>query len=126
MDVILDDLHHGIHEVFKYSDTTQDLTCTALVVVRSGHHTITRAVNHLGLVESSKQVQMWKPYPEHSDHSSEVVRELKERDSRTEQAAREVTKRTLESTIQHCQDQRRGGHAMGRSFRVGWVSDELL
>jgi hypothetical protein len=38
-----------------------------------------------------------KPYPEHSGHSSEVVWELKERDSQTEQTVREVTKRSLES-----------------------------
>jgi hypothetical protein len=56
-----------------------------------------RCRDHLGLLESSKQVQLCKPYPEHSDRSSEVVRDLKERDSRTQQVAREVTKRTLES-----------------------------
>jgi hypothetical protein len=37
------------------------------------------------------------PYPEHSDRSSEIVRELKERDTRDEQETREVTKRCLES-----------------------------
>ncbi len=42
-------------------------------------------------------MQLYKPYPEHSDHSSEVVRELKERDTQTEQTVREVTKRSLES-----------------------------
>jgi hypothetical protein len=42
-------------------------------------------------------VQLCKPYPEHSDLSSEVVRELKERDTQTEQTVREVTKRSLES-----------------------------
>ena len=46
-----------------------------------------RCRDHLGLPESSKQVYL-KPYPEYSDHSSEVVRELKERDSRTEQTQR--------------------------------------
>jgi hypothetical protein len=35
-------------------------------------------------------VQLCKPYPEHFDRFSEVVRELKERDTQTEQAAREV------------------------------------
>jgi hypothetical protein len=42
-------------------------------------------------------VQLCKPYPEHCDRFSEVVRELKERDTQTEQAAREVTERFLES-----------------------------
>jgi hypothetical protein len=42
-------------------------------------------------------VQLYKPYPEHCDRFSEVVRELKDRDTQTEQVAREVTKRSLES-----------------------------
>jgi hypothetical protein len=42
-------------------------------------------------------VQLCKPYPEHCDRFSEVVRELRERDTQTKQAAREVTKRSLES-----------------------------
>ena len=52
---------------------------------------------HLGLEESTKHVQVCKPYPEHCDRFSEVVRELRERDTQTKQAAREVTKRSLES-----------------------------
>ena len=46
---------------------------------RTGH-----CRDHLGLVDSSKQVQCHKPYPKHSYHSSEVVRELKERDTQVE------------------------------------------
>ena len=42
-------------------------------------------------------MQLCNPYPEHSDRSSEIVRELKERDTRAAQEAREVTKRSLES-----------------------------
>jgi hypothetical protein len=42
-------------------------------------------------------VQLFKPYPKHCDRFSEVVRELKERHTQTEQAAREVSKRSLES-----------------------------
>ena len=42
-------------------------------------------------------MQVCKPYPEHCDRFSEVVRELRERDTQTKQAAREVTKRSLES-----------------------------
>ena len=56
-----------------------------------------RCRTHLGLEGSTKQVQVCKPYPEHCDRFSEVVRELRERDTQTEQAAREVTKRSLES-----------------------------
>ena len=56
-----------------------------------------RCRTHLGLAGSTKQVQLCKPYPEHCDRFSEVVRELKERDTQTDQAAREVTKRSLES-----------------------------
>ncbi len=52
---------------------------------------------HLGLPGSTKQVQLFKPYPKHCDRFSEVVRELKERHTQTEQAAREVSKRSLES-----------------------------
>ncbi len=52
---------------------------------------------HLGLAGSTKQVQLCKPYPEHCDHFSEVVRELKERHTQTEHTVREVTKRSLES-----------------------------
>ncbi len=36
-----------------------------------------RCRDHLGLVGSSKQVQVCNPYPEHSDRSSEIVREVK-------------------------------------------------
>jgi hypothetical protein len=42
-------------------------------------------------------VQLCKPYPEHCDRFSEVVQEMKERDTQTEQVVREVTKRSLES-----------------------------
>ena len=56
-----------------------------------------RCRTHLGLAGSTKQVQLCKPYPEHCDRFSEVVRELRERDTQTKQAAREVTKRSLES-----------------------------
>ena len=56
-----------------------------------------RCRTHLGIVGSTKQVQLCKPYPEHCNRFSEVVRELKERDTQTEQAVREVTKRSLES-----------------------------
>ena len=56
-----------------------------------------RCRTHLGLEGSTKQVQVCKPYPEHCDRFSEVVRELRERDTQTKQAAREVTKRSLES-----------------------------
>jgi hypothetical protein len=42
-------------------------------------------------------VQVCNAYPEHSDRSSEIVRELKERDTRAAQEARDVTKRSLES-----------------------------
>jgi hypothetical protein len=52
---------------------------------------------HLGLPGSRKLVQLCKPYPEHCDRFSEVVRELKERNTQTDQAAKEVTKRSLES-----------------------------
>jgi hypothetical protein len=56
-----------------------------------------RCRDHLGLVGSSKQVQVWNPYPEHSDRSSEIVREVKERDARATEESRDVTKRYLES-----------------------------
>ncbi len=42
-------------------------------------------------------MQVCKPYPEPCDHFSEVVRELKERDTQADQSAREVNKRSLES-----------------------------
>ena len=46
-------------------------------------------------------MHLCNPYPEHIDRSSEIVRELKERDTRAEQEEREVltevTKRCLET-----------------------------
>ncbi len=36
---------------------------------------------HPGLTDSSKQVQQCKPYPDHLELSSQVVKELKERDT---------------------------------------------
>ena len=42
-------------------------------------------------------MHLCNPYPEHSDRLSEIVQELKERDTRAEQETREVTKRCLES-----------------------------
>ncbi len=56
-----------------------------------------RCREHLGLTDSSKQVQQCKPYPEHLEHSSQVVKELKERDTYVNQESREVVKRSLES-----------------------------
>ena len=56
-----------------------------------------RCRTHLGLAGSMKMVHLYKPYPVDCDRFSEVVRELKERDTQTEQASREVTKRSLES-----------------------------
>jgi hypothetical protein len=44
-----------------------------------------RCREHLGLTDSSKQVQQCKPYPEHLERSSQVVKELKERDSHVKQ-----------------------------------------
>jgi hypothetical protein len=44
-------------------------------------------------------VQLCNPYPDHCDRFSEVVRELKERHTQTEQEAREMTKRSLESGV---------------------------
>jgi hypothetical protein len=52
---------------------------------------------HLGLPDGSKQVQQCKPYPEHLERSSQVVKELKERDAHVKQKGREVAKRSLES-----------------------------
>jgi hypothetical protein len=40
-----------------------------------------RCRTHLGLEGSTKMVQVCKPYPEHCDRFSEVVRELRERDT---------------------------------------------
>jgi hypothetical protein len=51
----------------------------------------------LGLVDGSKQVKQCKPYPEHLENSSQVVKELKERDTHVKQEGREVVKRSLES-----------------------------
>ena len=56
-----------------------------------------RCRDHLEFVRSSKQVKLCNPYPEHCDHSSEIVGELKERDTNAKQEAREVTKRCLGS-----------------------------
>ncbi len=42
-------------------------------------------------------MQVCNAYPEHSDRSSEIVWELKERDARAAEEARDVTKRSLES-----------------------------
>jgi len=42
-------------------------------------------------------VHQCNPYPEHSDLSSEIVRELNERDTHSEQEVREVTKGCMES-----------------------------
>ncbi len=53
--------------------------------------------DHLGLVDSSKQVHQCKPYPENLEHSSQVVKEIKERDSHVKHQVRVVTKRSLES-----------------------------
>jgi hypothetical protein len=98
VDVILDDLHHGIHEVFKYTDTTQDLTCTARAVVRSGHHTITRGgragVEGEGLTNrtGSQRGDQENLGIDHSTLSGPETRWT----------------------------------SMGKSFRFGWVSDELL
>ena len=52
-----------------------------------------RCREHLGLTETSKQVQKCKPYPEHVESSSQVVKELKERDTHDNQEG----KRCLES-----------------------------
>jgi hypothetical protein len=43
---------------------------------------------HLGLTDSSKQVQQCKPYPEHLERSSQVVKEFKERDAHVKQEGR--------------------------------------
>ena len=56
-----------------------------------------RCREHLGLTDSSKQVQQCKPYPEHLERSSQVVQELKERDAHVKQEGREVAKRSLET-----------------------------
>ena len=56
-----------------------------------------RCREHLGLTDSSKQAQQCKPYPEHLERSSQVVKELKERDAHDKQEDREVAKRSLES-----------------------------
>ena len=40
---------------------------------------------HLGLTDSSKQVHQCKPYPEHLERYSQVVKELKERDAHAKQ-----------------------------------------
>jgi hypothetical protein len=56
-----------------------------------------RCRDDLGIVDSSKQVHQCKPYPEHLDHSSQVVKELKEREKLAKQEGREVDKRSLES-----------------------------
>jgi hypothetical protein len=48
---------------------------------------------NLGLTDSSKQVQQCKTYPEHIERSSQVVKEIKERDTHAKQEDREVTKR---------------------------------
>jgi hypothetical protein len=42
-------------------------------------------------------VQQCKPYPEHLERSSQVVKELKERDTHAKKEDREVVKRALES-----------------------------
>ena len=52
---------------------------------------------NLGLTDSSKQVYQCKPYPEHLERSSQVVKDVKERDTHVKQEGREVTKRSLES-----------------------------
>ncbi len=49
---------------------------------------------NLGLTDSSKQVQQCKTYPEHLELSSQVVKELKERDTHAKQEDREVVKRS--------------------------------
>jgi hypothetical protein len=56
-----------------------------------------RCREHLGLTDSSKQEQQWKPYPEHLERSSQVVQEFKERDAHVKQEDREVAKSSLES-----------------------------
>ena len=43
---------------------------------------------NLGLTDSSKQVHQCKPYPEHLERSSQVVKELKERDAHVKQEGR--------------------------------------
>ena len=48
---------------------------------------------HLGLTETSKQVEKCKPYPEHVECSSQVVKELNDRDTHVNQEG----KRCLES-----------------------------
>jgi hypothetical protein len=42
-------------------------------------------------------VYQCKPYPEHLERSSQVVKELKERDTHAKQEGRELAKRSLES-----------------------------
>jgi hypothetical protein len=49
---------------------------------------------NLGLTDSSKQVQQCKTYPEHLERSSQVLKELKERDTHVKQEGREVAKRS--------------------------------
>jgi hypothetical protein len=49
---------------------------------------------NLGLTDSSKQVQQCKPYPENLEHSSQVVKEIKERNTHANQEGREVVKRS--------------------------------
>ena len=95
-------------------------TKTCLLCGLSYFLTPIRCRENLGLTDSSKQVQQCKTYPEHLERSSQVVKELKERDTHAKQEGREVT------TIQDCQNQRRGGHAMGQSCGVGWSSYELF
>jgi len=90
-----------------------------------------------------------KSYPEHVERSSEVVQEVKERDTHAKQEVRQVAKRCLESgqlgdviiveifgrrarTSNDgpfkivTEDQTRGAHVMDQSYRVGWSSHELF
>jgi hypothetical protein len=73
-------------------DTKTCLLCRLSYFFRS-----IRCREHLGLTDSSKQVQQCKAYPEHLERSSQVVKELKERDAHVKQEDREVVKRSLES-----------------------------
>jgi hypothetical protein len=57
---------------------------------------------YLSLPDSSKQVYHCKPYPELLERSSQVVKEIKERDTHVNQEGREVTKRSLESGVELC------------------------
>ena len=54
-----------------------------------------RGREYLGLTETSKPVHKCKPYPEHVEHSSQIVKEMKERDTHV----KEEVKKYLENVV---------------------------